>query len=252
MKTAQTRLQREADFHDERFAENTRASTDPFYWVGRRAYDRYNELVMENADGMTVLEYGCGPGADALSLAAKGAQVHGIDISPATIGNARAKAAERDLGSKCSFHVMDAEAMTFPDATFDRICGSGILHHLNLSRAFEEIHRTLKPGGKAMFIEPLGHNPIINWYRSRTPEMRTSDEHPLLARDIREASRRFRVATEFYHLLVLGAAYLRHESLAYGIARNALDRIDRVLLSLRSPLRWTAWVVVLVLQKGSD
>lgn len=34
------------------------------------------------------------------------------------------------------------------------------------------------------FSEPLGHNPIINWYRNRTPEMRTEDEHPLLIKDI--------------------------------------------------------------------
>jgi hypothetical protein len=33
-------------------------------------------------------------------------------------------------------------------------------------------------------MEPLGHNPLLNWYRARAPDLRTPDEHPLLARDL--------------------------------------------------------------------
>ena len=145
--------------------------------------------------------------------------------------------------------------MTFPSGLFDRVCGSGILHHLDLSRALPEISRVLKPGGRAIFIEPLGHNPIINWYRRRTPGMRTADEHPLLASDLAEASRHFEtVSPEFYHLLVLGAAMIRNRSTAHDafrhVLRRSLDGIDSILLAPRSPLRWAAWVVVLVFRKG--
>ena len=48
---------------------------------------------------------------------------------------------------------------------FDIIYGTGILHHLNLKACLDEIERILKPGGKFVFIEPLGTNPVINLYR---------------------------------------------------------------------------------------
>jgi ubiquinone/menaquinone biosynthesis C-methylase UbiE len=64
---------------------------------------------------------------------------------------------------------MNAEATTFPDNSFDLICGSSILHHLNLDKACAEIRRILRPDGGAVFIEPLGHNPLINMFRKLTP-----------------------------------------------------------------------------------
>ena len=247
--TGEARLRREAEFHDHAFAEDTRASTDRFYAVARRAYDRYTELVQERVDGLKVLEYGCGPGSEAFGLAAVGAKVHGIDISPVAIDMARRTAVERGVDARCNFEVMNAEALTFPAASFDRICGSGILHHLDLARSFQEISRTLAPGGRAIFIEPLGHNPAINWYRRRTPQMRTSDEHPLLSRDLAVAARHFgRVTPEFFHFSVLATVFFRNSRI-YSTLHRTLDRLDERLLSPRSPMRWAAWLVVLVLEK---
>lgn len=245
-----TRLRREAEFHDERFAEhsNTRSSTNRFYNACSSSYKRYNDLVRENAVGVanvkkTVLEYGCGPGSLAMSLAASVgselATLYGIDISSETIKTATAK------GSSCKFLVMNAEEMTFPSSSFDLVYGSGILHHLNLSRAFNEISRTLLPGGRAIFIEPMGHNPIINLYRNRTPEMRTVDEHPLLAQDLQLAKQYFRVvSTEFFHLFGLGAVFIPTQ-----FVRCVLDKLDNIILDKRSPFRFQAWIVVLVLEK---
>jgi ubiquinone/menaquinone biosynthesis C-methylase UbiE len=246
--TTEERLKREAEFHDHRYADDTSASRDPFYEVARRAFDRYKEQVLEAPSGLRVLEYGCGPGSQAYDLARAGAQVDGIDISPVAIGMARRAAAARGLADRCTFNVMNAEAMTFPDATFDRIVGSGILHHLDLDKSFREIRRTLKPGGRAIFLEPLGHNPAINWYRRRTPGMRTPDEHPLVQKDLEAAARQFSlVSPEFFHLLVLVLVPLRRSSF-FQVAHRLLGMVDDVLLSPRSPLRWTAWIVVLTME----
>jgi hypothetical protein len=58
----------------------------------------------------------------------------------------------------------------------------------DLSLACSEIARVLRPGGPAIFVEPLGHNPLINAYRKRTPALRTVDEHPpTKARFVRSA-----------------------------------------------------------------
>src|SRR3546814_16824046 len=73
---------------------------------------------------------------------------------------------------------MNAEAMTFPDDSFDLVFGSGIIHHLDIDRAFGEIARVLRPGGRAVFIEPLGLNPAIELYLRFTPSARTPDEPP--------------------------------------------------------------------------
>jgi 2-polyprenyl-3-methyl-5-hydroxy-6-metoxy-1,4-benzoquinol methylase len=247
--SSEARLRREAEFHDEVFVNDARASTDRFYAVASPAYDRYRALVAEQVSGLSVLEYGCGPGSEAFDLARMGARVHGIDISPVAIQLAQKTAAERGVSERCLFEVMNAEALSFADGTFDRICGSGILHHVDLDRAFREIARTLKPGGRGIFVEPLGHNPIINLYRRRTPEMRTDDEHPLLAKDLATASKTFRhVTAEFRHLSVLAAVPLQKTPL-FGLARRLLDRVDDLLLAPRSPVRWAAWLVVLILEK---
>jgi SAM-dependent methyltransferase len=243
------RLQREARFHDCVFANHTRVASHRFYAVARPAYERYRALVAERAAGLDVLEYGCGPDPEAFELARRGCRVHAIDISPVAIDLARRRAQQQGVAERCTFHVMNGEALGFSDESFDRICGSGILHHLDLERGYGEIARALRPGGRAVFIEPLGHNPVINLYRTCTPHMRTVDEHPLLAKDLAAASRHFwRVEAEFLDLSVSGATPLLRSSL-FGLAYRLLERVDRVLLAPRSPMRWGAWLVVLILEK---
>lgn len=239
----QQRLQREAEYHDHRFAENTRSSTDKFYAITQASFAWYRRRLLDNVNALHVLEYGCGPGDIAFAAAQAGAIAHGIDISPVAIAQARAHAA--DVSSAATFSVDNAEQVSFADASFDRIGGSGILHHLDLDKAYAEIARLLRPGGRAVFLEPLGHNPLINAYRNRTPLMRTDDEHPLLRQDIQRCSRYFRKVTpRFFHCLALAAVPLRGSAL-FQPTLAALAGADRLLLSRYAPSRWWAWMVVL-------
>lgn len=239
----QQRLRREAEYHDHRFGEDTRASTDKFYAITQASFAWYRKRLLEDVSGLHVLEYGCGPGDIAFAAAVAGAFAHGIDISPVAIDQARARAAQ-SVGN-VTFSVDNAEKTSYPNARFDRIGGSGILHHLDLHSAYSEIARLLKPGGRAVFLEPLGHNPLINAYRDRTPLMRTEDEHPMLRNDLRECGRHFsKVRPRFFHCLSLAAVPLRN-SAAFRPALAALSGIDRLLLSAHMPTRWLAWMVVL-------
>ena len=77
----------------------------------------------------------------------------------------------------------NCEKTKFNDNSFDIIYGSGILHHLDISLCLKEMYRLLKPGGRFLFIEPLGTNPLINFYRKLTPKSRSKDEHPLINDD---------------------------------------------------------------------
>ncbi len=85
------RAEREREFHDQRFADDTEArKADRFYAVTGSSGDAYSAAVEEIPTGSTVLEVGVGESMLALVLAARGCEVVGIDISPVAIEAARA------------------------------------------------------------------------------------------------------------------------------------------------------------------
>lgn len=244
------RLHREKDFHNKAFSQGTRACVDKYYELCRNSRDFYMNTLAELCRGRepVALEYGCGPGSYAFFLRNQGATVHGIDISDVAVQQATQEAAREDL-DRTTFHVMDAEALTFPDDSFDLICGTGILHHLDLDRAFSELARTLKPEGTAVFVEPLGHNPLINHFRARTPQLRTVDEHPLLMSDLEKARRFFgELQCRYFHLSTLGAVPLRRMP-GFPKLLKALDGFDRTLFTVLPPVRRLAWQVVIMLSQ---
>jgi len=242
------RSRREAEFHDRRYSgeHKTRTPARKYYSVFAECRAAYLERILEDAEGSRVLEYGCGPGGYATRLAKAGASVVAIDISPEAIRQARTRIGER---LDVELLEMNAESMDFPDGDFDVVCGTGILHHLDLERAFGEIHRVLKPGGRAFFVEPLGHNPAINAYRRRTPEMRSVDEHPLLMSDFEVARGIFpRVELTFFNLLTLLAVPLRSLPV-FGRTVQVLSRGDRALMKMAPFTSRYAWNVLIELVK---
>jgi SAM-dependent methyltransferase len=239
------RKAREQEFHDKVFGDaKPRGGTGVFYRITDESYGLHRDLIFEDCAGKRVLEYGCGPGSHAFDLARRGAHVTGIDISPVAMEIARDRAAREGL--EAEFLVMDAEHTTFPDGSFDLIVGSGILHHLDLSRTYAEIARLLAPGGRAVFVEPLGHNALINLYRRVTPGQRTPDEHPLLRADLADARRRFAdVNIRYYHLAALGAVAFAKTPLFKPVL-GALSALDRALLSVPA-IQPYAWIAVMEL-----
>ena len=242
------RLLREAEFHDETFTEATRAAAAGFYSVVSISKGRYFDLIDSYLEhGQRALEFGCGRGGYCLALAERGVGVDAIDISAAGVEMGRQTASERGLSERVNFQIMNAEKLEFPAASFDVVFGSGILHHLELRQGLTEVARVLKSGGRAVFLEPLGHNAAINLYRRLTPRMRSQDEHPLRAGDLGILAEFFgSVEIRYYHLLSLAAAFLRNKP---GFARvlNILNRVDQVLFEYLPFLRKQAWIVVISL-----
>lgn len=227
----QTLKQREAEFFDGVYREDGRASVRKYYSVATTVQNRFISLIGEDCEGVTTLEYGCGQGRYGLELARRGAKVTGIDVSETGIELANLRASEMGLDT-ARFLTMDAEELDFATDSFDLVFGTGILHHLDLDRALGEIGRVLKPGGRAIFIEPLGHNPAINLFRRLRPQLRTPDEHPLRARDLREMSRHFaRLEREYYCLTSLLAVPLRRTA-AFRAVQAALEGVDRAVFRL--------------------
>ena len=237
----------ERRFHDERYTEETRAGLAKYYTVLRASLGEFRNAARAAAAGSDVLEYGCGAEPHALEVARDAASVVGIDLSQVAVEQASAAAAAAGLGH-ATFRVMDAEALEFDTDSFDLVYGSAILHHLDVGRAVAEIVRVLRPGGKALFIEPMGHNPAINLYRRLTPALRTPDEHPLRVSDLRLTSSFFNSADyRFYHLFSLAAVPFR-SSRAFPKLLSGLDAIDALLFAAVPPARRLAWYVVMTLE----
>ena len=243
----QTLKQREAEFFDDIYREDGRASVRKYYSVATTVQNRFTSLIRENCEGLETLEYGCGPGRYGLELARRGARVTGIDVSETGIELANERAQEMGLDN-AHFLIMDAEELDFATNSFDLVFGTGILHHLDLDRSLSEIARVLKPEGRAIFIEPLGHNPVINLFRRLRPELRTPDEHPLRARDLREMTRYFgHLDRECYCLTSLLAVPLRQRA-SFRAVQTALESFDRALFRL--PFTGLlAWQLLLVLTR---
>jgi SAM-dependent methyltransferase len=240
------RLRREREYHDARYELETRTRAAKYYEVDASEHAYRGQLGALGA-GDRVLEYGCGVGSAAFDLAVAGAAVTGIDISPVAIARAQAEADRRGLGT-ARFLAMDAEALQLADGSIDVVCGSGILHHLDLERATSEIRRVLGPDGWAVFKEPLGSNPLINIYRRLTPSMRTPDEHPLLEADFRRMRQQFQhVDIECFNLLALAGVPLRRAPGGRRLVAG-LHAVDRWLFNRIPPLRRWAWVAVIRLQ----
>jgi ubiquinone/menaquinone biosynthesis C-methylase UbiE len=107
--------------------------------------------------GEIVLDVGCGTGS--LAIVAKrrvgdAGEVHGIDAAPEMIAQATRKAAK--AGLRVAFETGRAEALPFPDAHFDVVFSTLMLHHLPApvrQSLGEEISRVLKPGGRVIAVD---------------------------------------------------------------------------------------------------
>ena len=105
------------------------------------------------------LEIGAGTGYFTLNLLRSGVIERAVatDISPGMLRRLSERARALDL--EVESVEADAEALPFPDASFDLVIGHAVLHHLpGLDKAMSEFHRVLAPGGTMAFMgEPSRH-----------------------------------------------------------------------------------------------
>jgi SAM-dependent methyltransferase len=139
--------------------------------------------------GRKVLDLGCGAGEAAVWFAKQGANVVASDLSSEFLDLVR-RVAELH-GVTVETHHGDSDYLNFADNTFDVVYAGNVLHHVDLDKTLEQIHRILKPGGKVVTWDPLRHNPVINVYRRMAMPVRTEDEFPLAIKDINAFRRRF-------------------------------------------------------------
>lgn len=256
VETLEPRKREEVDFHnfererdDAAVIEAQRATqvhaNKKYYAVTTESQQYVEAWIKRHVRGRVFLDYACGNGRYAIEAARAGAAIAvGLDISDVSIKNARRAAEAAGVGDRCYFVQGDCEATELPDASIDVILCSGMLHHLDLQRAYPELHRILKPGGRILGAEALAHNPVIQLYRELTPDLRTEWEkrHILKQSDIDLATRWFRAGeTRYWHLGALLAVPFRHWSVFRPLLRM-LQAVDRAMLSIPG-IRLMAWFV---------
>ena len=252
------RKQKEAEFHDKvRKGVNENAPEfrsfvirRRFYSITRASRDFFWNFLIKNCKNKNVFDYCCGEGDATFLLAENEANAVGIDISPESIKIAKERALEKKIAEKTSFLVMDAENLKFDKNSFDLIVCAGVLHHLDIEKAYKELSRVLRNDGKIICVEPLVHNPLFQLYRNLTPHLRTEWElhHILRMSQINLADKYFgKVERKFFHLFSLLAVPFRRTFL-FNPLLLILEKIDLVILGLPG-LRWWAWQIVFILSQ---
>ena len=219
--------------------EDLRVSAGTFARYARPAGDtayplEYAYHQLGDVSGKRVVDFGCGSGANTALLAGRGAHVWAIDISEDLLRLGRRRLAVSGRDGAATFIAGSAHDMPFPDNSIDVVFGIAILHHLDLDLVAREVHRVLKPGGRAIFQEPVRNSAVIRVLRRLIPR-RSPDispyERPLTDAEVRRFVSGFTSsevrAFSLPHVRVLPALPLakNYRRDLYALDRRLLDRM---------------------------
>lgn len=119
-------------------------------------------IQFEELRGKRVLDIAIGTGWSTEQFARAGADVAGIDITPRAIELAKRRFQVRGMRAP-DLRVVDAQALPYPDGSFDFVLAWGCLMHMpDTQKAIAEIHRVLKPGGRVAAMMYNKHS--LHWW----------------------------------------------------------------------------------------
>ena len=246
MSLTETNL-REKEFHNKLQSKSKGRFENIFYKALYNMYEDFNSFTSEKAKNKIVLDYGCGIGSVAQKIAKLNpSKLFGIDISEVSINKAIENA--KNLNLQIDYSVDNCEKTKFRAETFDLVFGSGILHHLNLKKSVEEINRVLKNNGEMVFLEPLGTNPIINFYRKLTPKSRSVDEHPFLKKDFDFINSLFDQVTVRYYGFFTLVFFLFYRDPKESLMFKIISKLDYYFFKIKY-FKNFAWSVLIIAKK---
>lgn len=239
---------REKEFHNKLHSKSKGRFENFIYKSIVNAWDDFFDFLSLNVKDLEVLDYGCGVGPIIKKIVKfNPKKITGVDISEISIS--KAKENLKDSNFKIDLFVDNCEKTKFNDSKFDLVYGLGILHHLDISKCVLEISRILKPGGKILFIEPLGTNPLINLYRALTPGSRSKDEHPLISKDFDIIKTKFNQINLKYYGLSTLIFFPFYGSSKKSFIFKKLIKLDQILFKIKF-FRFFAWSVLITAKKN--
>jgi ubiquinone/menaquinone biosynthesis C-methylase UbiE len=141
-RATRARYNRLAPFYDRMEAMNERS-----------AFGKWRQDLWRRVGGPRILEVGVGTGKN-MPHYPKDAQVTAIDLSPAMLQRAKAKAAS--AGNAVDLRLMDAQHMDFPDASFDTVVSTCVFCSVpDAVRGLREVRRVTRPGGQILLLEHM-------------------------------------------------------------------------------------------------
>jgi ubiquinone/menaquinone biosynthesis C-methylase UbiE len=210
----------------------------------------YAHYLVGDVRGQTVLDLGCGCGINAVCLAERGARVWALDISESLARIARQRFAAHDLLGRASVLVASAHAIPLPAQSIDVVFGNAVLHHLDLSCAVLELDRVLRPGGRAVFREPVENSRVLRQIRRMIPmhwERVSPFERPLTSQALTALASR--MGPHHSRLFSLPHVRLSRRLPLVRDHEDMLYRFDRMLLRQVPVLRPFATIEVLSVTK---
>ena len=239
---------REKEFHNKLQSKSKGRFENIFYKALYNMYEDFDADIYRKAVNKIVLDYGCGVGSVTQKIAKLNpSKLFGVDISEVSINKALENAKESNL--QINYSVDNCEETKFKTETFDLIFGSGILHHLNLKKSVNEINRILKNDGEMVFLEPLGTNPLINFYRKLTPNSRSIDEHPFLEKDFNFINSLFKNVTVRYYGFFTLIFFLFYRNPKKSLIFKIISRLDYYFFKIKY-FKNFAWSVLIVAKKN--
>ena len=170
-----------------------------------------------------LLDYACGDGFWSAYFALTGAKkVIGFDIAESGIRRGRERIKTQGLTDKVKLFVMDACKLDFPDNTFDIVVGTAVLHHIiKYPNIFEELHRVMRPGAKAYFLEGLADFFLWKlWWKIKGQV--PSGDVPMFSKEIRSKT------SMFSHVEITGDTFLF--SIKTILWKPRLGKVRRLIL----------------------
>jgi ubiquinone/menaquinone biosynthesis C-methylase UbiE len=135
--------------------DSARESLADFHWRNAQ-YLRYIDLMpVAGADGLRVLDFGCGPGHDLVGFGviSKPTRLIGVDVSLTSLAEAADRLALHGVQCELLNHDITGAPLPIERASIDLVHSSGVLHHLAApDKALAEMRRVLKPGGLAQIM----------------------------------------------------------------------------------------------------
>jgi ubiquinone/menaquinone biosynthesis C-methylase UbiE len=222
------------------------------YWT---IYEKLIELYQKN---FRLLDFGTGPGENALRFSEIKYQIDGFDISENNIMLANKLFEKYERKHLANFQISSAENLPYENEHFDVIVGIDILHHVDIEKSLIECKRVLKTGGTVIFREPL-EVPFLDFIRNLklvklfAPKEKsfdlhiTEDERKLNQNDVKTFKKIFpNYKIEKYLFLARFDKFLRKEN---DPSASTLEKIDFYLFKLLPFLQNLGGVVVLTAKK---